>query len=1064
MKINGSFLLTFGLFLSAVSLQSVSAQSWQQQVDSDIRVTLDDTAHRLHGDIQITYHNNSPETLDVVWMHLWPNAYRNGKTAMAKQHFRDGDMFMFYAMSRDLGGIDSLAFTSAGQTLAWEPHPEHIDIAKVTLPAPLAPGESVEIATPFRVDLPSGSISRLGHVGESYQITQWYPKPAVYDEDGWHPMPYLSQGEFYSEYGTFDVRITLPGNYTVGATGDFVTGSEDNDAELARLSELVEQTETWVNKEGWNDATNDFPPSSEDMKTLHFRQSRVHDFAWFADKRYKVLQGEVALPGDGRAVTTWAMFTPEEGELWQKVPEYLHDATYYYSLWNGDYPYDQVTAVDGTISAGGGMEYPNVTVIGSSGSDFGLETVIVHEVGHNWFYGILGSNERENAWMDEGINSFNETRYLLTKYGENKDISLLLGGENNLSKRFELEDFQYKWIDELSYLFPARFGADQPIQCHSNSLTQLNYGAIVYKKTAAAFAMLQSHLGTERFDAAMQLYFNTWKFRHPSPSDLQAAMEQSTGEDLSWFFGDWIQTTKRNDLKLISINAKASDPAKERAIKVRNVGELSSSARVSGLVGDSVVAVVDLPLMAPGEEGEAPVPQVDVDRWVLDHDRVTLDYDRSNNVRHTRMLGGVEPLHLRMLTRLENPEKTHVFWAPALGWNAHNGLMAGVALHNLMLPPRDFTYQWTPLLSTSTDGVDFGGILRLDWRKRDWQVGIRSSRFRASEALQFRPETPPQPSALLTRTSWELERVLNANPVSNWKGHVRYEGTQIYGFVDPALDAVYTLVPNSGGVRLQRRASRLELRADHRLSAIPGVRQTGSLMLGRVVTDGFKRVGGAVFTDPPQYFVNPARATHLFADAWWHLEYSRPRAGESHPWSIDARASRVTTDVPRFNNGRWLSDRNIGVPDFGTSLAGTGAGFDPLADQLLLNRGGGMPGVDGGWTGRQSALDRGGLPLNIVAPTGLWSVRGEFRHRTGLALFAGAAGAWDEGLDLGGGASLQEDFNAVAGMTLPLGPLEVHVPLWVANGEDGVQPWEGWMFKLDLRELNPLTLARKNLQ
>ena len=172
------------------------------------------------------------------------------------------------------------------------------------------------------------------------------------------------------------------------------------------------------------------------------------------------------------------MFTPEEGELWQKAPEYLHDATYYYSLWNGDYPYNQVTAVDGTISAGGGMEYPNVTVIGRSGSDSGLETVIVHEVGHNWFYGILGSNERENAWMDEGINSFNETRYLVTKYGEDKGS--LPRARGRLAQLFELDDFQYKWIDELSYLFPARFGADQPIQCHSNSLTQLNYGAIVY--------------------------------------------------------------------------------------------------------------------------------------------------------------------------------------------------------------------------------------------------------------------------------------------------------------------------------------------------------------------------------------------------------------------------------------------------------------------------------------------------------------------------------------------------------------------------------------------------------
>jgi aminopeptidase N len=214
------------------------------------------------------------------------------------------------------------------------------------------------------------------------------------------------------------------------------------------------------------------------------------------------------------------MFTPEEGALWQKAPEYLHDATFYYSLWNGDYPYNQVTAVDGTISAGGGMEYPNVTVIGASGSDSGLETVIVHEVGHNWFYGILGSNERENAWMDEGINSFNETRYMVTKYGEDNSISFLLGNGNNLARRLELEDFKYRWIDELSYLFPARFGVDQPIQCHSNSLTQLNYGAIVYKKTAAAFAMLQAHLGAARFDAAMQLYFDTMEVSPPFPKGL----------------------------------------------------------------------------------------------------------------------------------------------------------------------------------------------------------------------------------------------------------------------------------------------------------------------------------------------------------------------------------------------------------------------------------------------------------------------------------------------------------------------------------------------------------------
>jgi len=206
-------------------------------------------------------------------------------------------------------------------------------------------------------------------------------------------MPYLNQGEFYSEFGSFDVSITLPKNYVVGATGDLVDGEE----ELAFLNELDVQT-----RASTETVSNDFPASSEEMKTLRYKQNKVHDFAWFADKRWKVLKDEVTLPNSGKVVTTWSMFTPENDSLWRASPEYLKDAIHYYSLWNGDYPYNQVTAVDGTISAGGGMEYPNVTVIGSNGNALELETVIVHEVGHNWFYGIWDRmNARMLGWMKE---------------------------------------------------------------------------------------------------------------------------------------------------------------------------------------------------------------------------------------------------------------------------------------------------------------------------------------------------------------------------------------------------------------------------------------------------------------------------------------------------------------------------------------------------------------------------------------------------------------------------------------------------------------------------------------
>jgi hypothetical protein len=523
-------------------------------------------------------------------------------------------------------------------------------------------------------------------------------------------------------------------------------------------------------------------------------------------------------------------------------------------------------------------------------------------------------------------------------------------------------------------------------------------------------------------------------------------LEKSTGEDLSWFFGDWIQTTKRNDLALV----KASQ---DKGLTVKNIGNLPSSANISAMQGDSVLAVVDVPLTAPGARSTVDAPAVSgVDRWVLDEERVTLDYDRSNNVRQVSgLFKGAEPLQLRMLTRLENPDKTQVFWLPALGWNAHNGLMAGVTLHNMALPPRDFTYQWTPLFSVREfgQGVDFGGILAMDWRKDQWHVGMRSSQFRADEAMQLRPDVsiPQYDGALLTRTSFTVERKLNAAPASPWKGLARYEGVHVYGYVDPVPDAMWTLFPSSGGVRLQRRASRLELAAEQRSTDVPGLSQQGSLLLGRVVTEGFR-------LDTPASAVT---VQHVFADAWWHVEYTKPRRGREHTWSLDGRVTRVGSQVvdPELDFN-WADSRNLENPDFGTAVAGTGAHFDPLADQLLLNRG---SSPEDGWTGRQASLDRGGLPLNMVAPQGLW-----YDTPWGVGLFAGAVGAWGDGVDAVGGSDLEAVSNAVLGLSLLLGPLEFQIPVWTAEAAEGTQPWEAWMFKLDLRNLNPLSLVRQNLQ
>ena len=297
--------------------------------------------------------------------------------------------------------IDSLSFKVNNQVVEVIYDSVNIDICKIILNQPLKPGDSINISTPFRVKIPSAKISRFGHIDNAYYITQWYPKPAVFDQYGWHAMPYLEQGEYYSEFGSFDVSITLPKNYVVGATGDL-----QNESELE-----------WLNMKAENDKksyayTDDksFPPSDTETKTLNYKQNNVHDFAWFADKRFHVLKGEVELPHTNKKITLWSMFTNTSASLWKHSLEYMHDAAYYYSLWIGDYPYNQITCIDGTSATGGGMEYPNITIINSSSDAYELETVIMHEIGHNWFYGILGSNERMHGWMDEGINTFYEQR------------------------------------------------------------------------------------------------------------------------------------------------------------------------------------------------------------------------------------------------------------------------------------------------------------------------------------------------------------------------------------------------------------------------------------------------------------------------------------------------------------------------------------------------------------------------------------------------------------------------------------------------------------------------------
>lgn len=687
-------------FISFCFFTHAQENYFQQEVNYKIDVTLDDVTHKLSAFEKIEYINNSLQPLTYIYFHLWPNAYKNNETALAKQLLQSGETTMYFAKSEDLGYIDSLNFLVNGEVVKIEFDKDHIDICKLILNKPINPKDTIFISTPFRVQLPSAKISRLGHIGQAYAITQWYPKPAVFDREGWHQMPYLNQGEFYSEFGSFDVSITLPKNYVLAATGDRI----DEQEEELWLFDKVEETKKLISEKKFSNDLK-FPPSENAYKTITFKQYRVHDFAWFADKRFHVLNDEILLPNTGKKVNTWAFFTNSEPNLWSKSLEYINDATLFYSAMNGDYPYNHVTAVDGTISAGGGMEYPNITIIGESGNDFTLETTIMHEVGHNWFYGILGSNEREFPALDEGLNSFYEMRYIRTKYPEKKLTSLI--DRDSTFRFFGLNKFKHKAQYEFSYLLAAAKNTDQPIETPAAEFTEYNYGAIVYSKTALAMDYLMNYLGKDKFDDAMKFYFEQWKFKHPKPIDLVKTLQYHLNADLSWFTEELILTNHKLDYKIIN-HKILSD--KSHAILVKNNNKLLGPVSVSGFKDDKLVGTV----WYNGFKGKRvfEFPPSDIDFFKIDSDEFMPEINRKNNLLRTKgIFRKIEPIKFSFLGKLDNPNYTQLNYLPILGYNEYNKFMLGCAVYNYSFLQKPLEFTIAPMYAfgsqTPTGYADF---------------------------------------------------------------------------------------------------------------------------------------------------------------------------------------------------------------------------------------------------------------------------------------------------------------------------------------------------------------------
>jgi len=704
------------LFVSLSFYQTLSQEYFQQEVNYKINVLLNDTLHQLNAFETLEYINNSPDTLHFIWFHLWPNAYSNNNTPLAKQVFRANGKSTLFNDPELSGFIDSLNFKVNDRQVRWKLLPGQSDICRIDLNEPLNSGDTIIITTPFRVKIPKGVTSRLGHIGESYQISQWYPKPAVYDQDGWHQMPYLDQGEFYSEFGSFDVSITFPDNYIVGATGNL-----RNQSEREMLEKLAADT-SWVNASHIGKVP--FPVSSKQNKTLQYIADGVHDFAWFADKRFNVMKGKVKLPGSDREVTTWVMFTNRQSNLWKDALDYVNEVILWASEKIGDYPYESYTAVQSALSAGYGMEYPGITVIGMTEDAYSLDEVLAHEILHNWFYGALASNERKVPFMDEGITSAYTARYMKEKYPLKKLWQIYFRNWK-LARILTIDQLPVERMQELEWLVQARSNLEQPVNLPADEYSDSNYGIMLYNKAAIALNYLRAYLGDTLFDATMHEYYQIWKFRHPHPNDLRCVFENVTGNDLTWFFDDLIGTTQRLDYKMVRLE--------NQKLLVKNNGELVSPLVIAGMTGDSIF----FEKWVQGFEGEKwiEIPDGEYSEIKIDPGHVMPElFRRNNNIKKTGAFPRADPLQTQLLFTVENPEKHTLMYIPAINWTRENGFMAGMAFHNGFIIPKPVEYFVMPFYAFGNN--DLAGFGRVAYNITPYDKFIRLAAI-SLEGTQF---------------------------------------------------------------------------------------------------------------------------------------------------------------------------------------------------------------------------------------------------------------------------------------------------------------------------------------
>ena len=594
---------------------------WQNRADYDIAARLDPVAKTLTGRETITYTNNSPSPLTSLWIQLDQNIYRpDGRRAVLfGSRFKPGHTTEGYA-------IDAVAVERDGRTA---PAPNLVSDTRmqVRLDRPLAAhGGRIKLSIAYHYTVPGLFGGRTAWVdtknGPIFDIAQWYPRMSVFDDiRGWDTLPYIAQ-EFYLEYGDIDYAVTVPAGFMVMGSGELINPEEVlTAAQRERLARARASDATVMIRAPEEVAADVAAPAPAGEKTWRYHMADTRDVAFSASRAFVWDAARMNLPG-GRTALAESVYPVESAgsDAWGRSTEYTKDAIERFSAHWYPYPYPTAMSVSGGAS---GMEYPGLAFDGIDDKGKGLFWITAHEFGHTWFPMVVGSDERRDAWMDEGMNTFIDTfesdEFEGGVYGPKRDSEYAEQGGNPVD-------------DILPVLADP---AAPPILTRADLIPEKYRHTVTYFKAALGLRLLRDEiLGPERFDAAFRKYIADWAYRHPKPSDFFRAMQSEAGEDLAYWWRGWFMENWQLDLAVTGAAYIDGDPKKGATVSLETRDKLVAPSSVEIRYADGTVRRVGLPveswLLGPKAvlnlDGGAPISSI-----VVDPDQRLPDRDRSNN-------------------------------------------------------------------------------------------------------------------------------------------------------------------------------------------------------------------------------------------------------------------------------------------------------------------------------------------------------------------------------------------------------------------------------------------------